>query len=334
MRRNTTGDVRKKYEEEINRYAQMMEDSIEEIDGASGGIQEIKAEISDLRAKNGINESNNWTGGANYSTKWTKEDMDGVTDLINPYKLIELGTKAEIIIENSNDRNSKKLKRTWELLKNDIHKRWYFTYDINKLESKAKTNKALADEKTTPEQKKTTKETMSISMAMKEIFGSSIDIFSSSSYDGLKNNKGTYFLLNVDKKVFLMERLAYIDDKYVYGLIANLSVTEDKKFTVERYFNTPDKGISIKLMNKDFELYKEEDKHPIVIFKRLTNNLYSLPVSSRGDTEYVDLVSLSISSLRDGLNTNGLVIDDTEGLGDWDTSLSEEQIETIKKLKI
>jgi hypothetical protein len=339
LRTNTTGDLRKEYQEEINRYSQMMSDSDADLKGATEGLEEMKNELDTLYAKNGINESKNWTGTDMYSSDWTKEDMDEITDMVNPYKLIELDSKAKIIIENSSGRSTKKLQVVWDTLKNDIHKRWYYTYDINKLESKAKTSKALADKKTTPEEKKNIKDTMSISMAMKEIFKSDIDTYSSPSYLGLENDKKVYFLLNTDKKVFLMERLAYIEDKYVFKLVAKLSVTEDKKFTIERFFNTYDKGMTIELGGKSFDLYKEENKSPILIFKKLTNNLYSLPMATRNDTDYIDLISLSISSLADGLNTKGLVIDDSvdleKSLGDaFEDDLTKEEIETIKNLKI
>ncbi len=286
-------------------------------------INQIEKKYPYLRI---VRESREWT---TPSTTWSDSDSKTLTSMINPYKITEFSLQANLLIENSNEKNTKSLTSYWNILKNEIHKRWYFTYDIKSLESGIK-QATVEQSKKSPEEKEIVENAMSINMVLKETYKKDIVNFTSPYYTGLKNVIKHYFVLNVDSRLFLLNRVKLDNDVFIFKIIGNLKVNNDKSFDVDKLLNDSSVNMKIDVMGKSYELYKEKDDFPVLVIKG--SKIYSLPVFGRNDNAYVDMLKISIGALNHKSARDILIDIQPKDLNHND--LTDEQIETIKKIDI
>ena len=111
---------------------------------------EVKSSIKDLESKKDdyinkipkelgliskMNESVDWTGGGIHRQDWTSEDKEIVTQMANPYKIEEIFLKAKNVIGDDKD---SKLEEFWTEKINDVHKKWYYVFNVEELRNKRK----------------------------------------------------------------------------------------------------------------------------------------------------------------------------------------------------
>lgn len=278
-----------------------------------------------------VKESKEWT---NPNSTWSSDDSENLTSLINPYKINEFSLQANLIIENSNDKNKSSFNNYWSILKNEIHKRWYYTYDIKSLESGIKLAKIEYNKKST-EEKKYINNSMSINMVLKEKFNKDIRNYTSPYYAGLKNVTEHYYILNIDSRLFILNKIDFIKNKsnkniFLFKIIGNLKINKDKKFYVDELLNNEEENMVMSFSGKDYILYKKPEDFPVVVIKG--SMIYSLPVKGRSDNSFIDLTSISIGSLNYKASKDMLSNVKTEDLNH--SELSDNEIEIIKNINI
>ncbi len=163
-------------------------------------------------------ESIDWMAGAIQApTDWSEEDKKNITAKVNPYKIEEFSLRKRSIVDSEEDqKKAKKLEHAWALLINDIHKKWFYVFEITKLDDKYKST----TKKESPAAVKSAK-TLEV---LKTSFNENSQLIYSASQIGF--NKSYYVLSNFNNDLILLYKIE--GSNKLFKVIGNMGISENK----------------------------------------------------------------------------------------------------------
>lgn len=121
---------------------------------------------------------------------WTDKDRKNIMNMINPYIIKDFFIKIEIML-NKNDKKEE-LKLYWDKKLNDIYKKWYEIFDVEKLSYTVKLNKTKED--TITRNKK--------ELSLYAYLGNNITNYKMPNYRGILYDKKAYYIITIDDSLF------------------------------------------------------------------------------------------------------------------------------------
>lgn len=295
-----------------------------------------------------MNENIDWKAGAVYRQDWTKDDKKKVTAMVNPYQIESYFIEAEHIIDDAmknrvGDKKSE-LKNYWEKKINDVHKQWYYVYEIEDLRLKRKSifsdsvgsvtqSKGLKKEKPSREEFKSS---VSLSMTFEEMFGNYIKHYSSKEkYFKINSDKNGFYIMpfgyNDNMKLFLMKKEIFMEKerKFLFKIISELDLDENNMFYISKTYDDERYNRNLKLNNKSIELYIEEDDYPIIFIH--DDTIFSGELK-KDRFEYLEIDLIDLYSVDDLLLKKLINNRNSENLRKIE-NIGEDIIENIKKYR-
>jgi hypothetical protein len=319
-----TTELERAYVNRRNTEQELKEAEINLEEFRTNGIEKIIESLSLLK------EAKEWGDNDVYSYEWTNVDKAAVTSLINPYVIEEIFLKADHIISSLSSEKTKnaqtKLKHLWDLRIVSVHKKWFYTYNIESLRSKTKAIVKNTDSK------KKKQETIKAKDGLTSSFQNQIMNYSSPDFNRIEKERATYYFLTLGtSRIIFIEKVKFYEDdeKYVFKLIGELGRNgEDgvmylKEDYREKIFS------EIQFASRELVLYKGEDKFPIIFFNN--SFMYSFE-DLNSKVENIDLVSFNLSALSDRLANN--VINQNRSFKFKTSEVKEEVLNKIKNEKL
>jgi hypothetical protein len=210
------------------------------------GIPESK--VSHFKSK----EDNSYLEGAiEAPSDWSEKDKSALDLLVNPYRIksIELRATGYTTVDNSN--KSAKLKARWEQLSTDVHKKWNYIFNIDKL----KTQKVIPGNSNSKENKNNTKE-----LENEGKLDSLKDIFAINTVHLSKIKDNNYYVLNlVDTNNFYLLHISRTSDMYFKVVGELIYSTKESKVDNIKWFLSSAKITSLDVDGKVYDIKLDGD---------------------------------------------------------------------------
>lgn len=331
-------DQRQKYQNSIDEISQELENAYSERRNIEKELKEAEKNLKDfyyhgiekiIESLSLLKESKNFDNYDVIEYQWSETDKIAVTSMINPYTIEEIFLKADYTISGLTSEKTKKskskLKQMWGLRVNSVHKKWYYTFNIEDLRNKRKKIIQNNDNKKKREDTIKAKEALSIS------FQNQIVNYSSPDFSKIESEDSKYYFLSLGKsKIIFIEKVKFFEnvEKYVFKLIGEISRSNNgdmylKENYSNKFFN------SIQYNNREIKLYKDEDGFPIVFFNK--SYMYSFE-NINSKIENIDLVSFNLSALSNRLSN--LVINHNKSFKFKTKNVEEKVLDKIKNEKL
>jgi predicted RNase H-like HicB family nuclease len=216
-------------------------------------------------------ESVNWLGGAIEAPEdWSDEDKKNITSRVNPYKIEEFSLRKRGIIDAEEDnKKAKKLEQSWSLLLNDIHKKWFYIYEITKLDDKYKSTA----KKESPAALKSAK-TLEV---LKSSFNESSQLVHSAHFIGQK--KGYYVLSNFNDELILLYKIE--GPNKLFKVVGSMGISENKSKI--DYFDSDN---SVFVWNVNTNKYRDFTKDTYIQSSEIMGLKYKIRMSSSLGKDY------------------------------------------------
>lgn len=234
-------------------------------------INAILKKVKPKSAAEAYFESVDWTANAIHAPEiWTEEDKKTITAKVNPYKIEEFSLRKRSIIETEDDQKKvKKLENEWALLINDIHKRWFYIFEITKLDDKYKST----TKKDSPAAIKSAK-TLEV---LKTSFNEKSQIVYS--LNQISANKGYYVLSNFNNDLILLYKLS--GSEKIFKVIGNMDISENKS-----QIDWLDSDKSVFVWNVNTNKYRDFNKDTIITSYEVKGVKYKLKMTTSLGKDY------------------------------------------------
>jgi hypothetical protein len=295
-----------------------------EIDRVMHDREIAEQELKDMINKAGLNESSmDWASTEIVNPDWTHDDVDNITDIVNPYQIEEIFLKANNIISSGSDNSKDKLQYLWNLALNDVYKKWFYVFDTTKLQDKTapfqldrKKSKSLPSKK---------KDSLIATQSLEELYKNDIESYTSPKFYGLDKDSSDWFVLNLGlDRMFLVKKELIEKNKYVLKIIGELIINDKNELSIINDYRDIN---SITVDGKDLDLYKEGNNYPYIILSG--DKVYS-PVN----WNKAKIGDYSISSISDSLLRRIMKNSPKGYRKDSDVQMENDKLSEIKNKKL